>query len=378
MRRFKPILVTAAVCLLLAGCMNAKELKQRTIIEAIGVDWQDGEYQLTMQKLTPRAGADGQQKKSTLVQTSGSTISEAMERVAYYHGNLVFLGNSNYIIIGRDAAEQGLERVLSSLNGNYEVTPEIHVVMAEDTAEEVIRSQAKEEGTSSSQIKEILDQGEENGLIGRNSLREILNRYQGGESEPYLPVIRVTGGEEQEEHLKIVGMAVFREGKLADLLDISLARGVLLATDELPHSLITVQWEDTRASVQLTESKTSLTTAIGPQGVPRLTLDIRCTAAVREVVFPNGGGASTQDLERIQSLTEKELKRLVLQALQRVFVQDRCDVFRYGEFLRKQQPDWWKAHEEDWQAWMPQVEFDLKVSCTIPRPNQEAWYRQGS
>lgn len=377
MRGIKPILVTAAVCLLLAGCMNAKELRQRTIIEAIGVDWADGEYRLTMQKLSPEAGVEGAQKKSTLVQTAGSTVSEALEQVAYYHGNLVFLGNSNDVIIGRTAAEQGLEQVLSSLNGNYQVMPEIHTVMAQDTAEAVLRCQAGEEGVTSAPIQELLEQGEKNGLIGRNSLREILSRYQGGQSEPYLPVVQVTGSGE-EQRLQITGMAIFREGKLADVLDLSLAQGVLLATDELPHSMLTVAWGEDTASVRLTDSRTRLRTAITPQGVPRLTLDISCTVQVREVVSPGGGGAGPEDQEQIQRLVEEQLRNQVRRALDRVFVQDRCDVFRYGEFLRKQQPKWWKANEFAWEQWMPRVEFDLKVSCTIPRPSQEAWYRQGS
>ena len=212
---FALLIVLLPLCL--TGCMNAAELKERTIIKMVGVDMDGEEYLLTMLQFSPQAqsGEKTSESQSLVIQTKGRSISEAVDQVSHYNGNKVFFGNSSFLVVGEKAAEQGLEGVLNFFNSNHEVSPELYVVMAQGQAEEVIRAQSGE-GSTPTQLKSMVQQGQKNGLLGRPTLKDVMNRLQSDRAEPYLPLIETVSSENEEKKLKISGMAVFRDGRLKD------------------------------------------------------------------------------------------------------------------------------------------------------------------
>ena len=53
MRRWMAVVLLFAV--LLCGCMQSVELKERGIVQAIGVDYDDGFYTVTLQIFNPQS-----------------------------------------------------------------------------------------------------------------------------------------------------------------------------------------------------------------------------------------------------------------------------------------------------------------------------------
>lgn len=97
---FALLLVLLPLCL--TGCMNAAELKERTIIKMVGVDMDGEEYLLTMLQFSPQAqsGEKTSESQSLVIQTKGRSISEAVDQVSHYNGNKVFFGNSSFLVVG--------------------------------------------------------------------------------------------------------------------------------------------------------------------------------------------------------------------------------------------------------------------------------------
>ena len=102
----KRIIVVLLLLFSLCGCMESRELKERTIIEAVGIDKKDEQYSLIFQQYQPETGQGKEGSagsgKSKPVQSQGRSISEAIDRVTHYNGNEVFLGNSTYIVLGEE------------------------------------------------------------------------------------------------------------------------------------------------------------------------------------------------------------------------------------------------------------------------------------
>ena len=75
----KRIIVVLLLLFSLCGCMESRELKERTIIEAVGIDKKDEQYSLIFQQYQPEAGQGKEGSsgsgKSKPVQSHGRSIS---------------------------------------------------------------------------------------------------------------------------------------------------------------------------------------------------------------------------------------------------------------------------------------------------------------
>lgn len=178
-------LFALGITLTLCGCMKSVELKERTIIRMVGVDVDGQDFVLTMSQFSPQTqSGEKSSSRTQVVQTRGSSISDAIDEVSRYSGNEVFLGNSSFLVVGRTAAELGLEKVLNFFNANHEVSPELYVAMAQGEAAEIIQVQSQGD-SGPTQLKSLVEQGQENGLLGRPTLKDIVNRLQGEYTQPY-------------------------------------------------------------------------------------------------------------------------------------------------------------------------------------------------
>lgn len=374
MKKWISLLMAAGFALLLCGCMNAAQLKDRTIIKMVGVDLVDGEFVLSMLQFSPQLQSGQEAAAATLVvQTRGRSVSEAVDGLSQYSGNEVFLGNASFLVVGRSAAQQGLEPVLGYFNANHEVNPELYVAMAENTAEEVIRTQS-EQDNSATQLKTLIEQGQQNGLLGRPALKDVINRLQSDKAEPYLPLITTEELTDGKKVLKIAGMAIFKEGKFLDNLSIEQTRGVLWATDELKRAVMTVNYGEEKealASVELTDSESQVKVSM-EDGKPVLLLEIRTEGSVLEAPFPNGGGVGMEQLGEIQIEVSSQIKDTVRQTVDKVFFEKKSDIFRYSEFIKKYEPDYWKANQENFEQVIDDCRIEIYVDCLIDHPGLEA------
>ena len=96
MRRIlKLLLPCLLLCTLLTGCMGGRELKDRIIVQAMGVDLTKDGYLISLQFFTPQ-GAGGisdldiSKANSTIFQAEGRTIGEAVEKAKAMQAKDIF------------------------------------------------------------------------------------------------------------------------------------------------------------------------------------------------------------------------------------------------------------------------------------------------
>ena len=53
MRKWLILMAAGALSVLLTGCMGAVPIDQRMLVQAVGIDWQEGQYQVTLQIFSP-------------------------------------------------------------------------------------------------------------------------------------------------------------------------------------------------------------------------------------------------------------------------------------------------------------------------------------
>ena len=179
--------------------------------------------------------------------------------------------------------------------------------------------------------------------------------------------------------MRIAGMAIFQDGRLQDTLSIEQTRGVLWATDELSRAIVTVPFgegEKSSVSVELEESKSRVQVKLR-EGKPVIVLSISTQAGVKEVLSDQGGGVQVEQLDQMQDAVERQIESTVRQVIDQVFFEQKSDIFRYSEFIRKQQPEYWKQNSSDFDKVIEDSSVEIAVRCIIDHPGLEASYQQG-
>ena len=100
---------TAAFC---NGCWDRKDFNRLAIAQAVAVDYEDGQYELTVQLLMPNAIEDTVSSDSVwIINGQGNSVGDALEALAMRaRGNLS--GPSGYCTVGRRLAAGGRRRRL--------------------------------------------------------------------------------------------------------------------------------------------------------------------------------------------------------------------------------------------------------------------------
>ena len=60
------------------------------------------------------------------------------------------------------------------------------------------------------------------------------------------------------------------------------------------------------------------------------------------------------------------------QTVDKVFFEKKSDIFRYSEFIKKYEPDYWKANQEDFEQVIDDCRIEIYVDCLIDHPGLEA------
>ena len=345
----KKIMLILVVLFSFCGCMESRELKERTIIEAVGIDKENGQYHLIFQQYQPESG------------TGKSGDSSGKSKPVESQGRIVF---------GEEMAREGILQELHYFNGENEISPSTTLVIAEGSAKELITAQAESEGNRSV-LRDILVQGQRNGVIGKSTIMNVMKRLVEDYPSPYLPVISVDKNEE-ESVFKITGMAVFDRNKMVDILPIEKAKGILWVNDEIERALLVVEQEDVGIlSAEVQKSKTKVDVTL-KDGQPCFFITIKCSAQLIEVIGSKNGTIDKSQQLMAEQRLEQEMGETIAYAIERCFLNDRCDVFRFCDRLRNQEPSYWNSIKGRWQEVMPACEIQISVDCQLSKTGQQA------
>ncbi|MEF2561516.1 MAG: Ger(x)C family spore germination C-terminal domain-containing protein, partial [Negativibacillus sp.] len=68
-------------------------------------------------------------------------------------------------------------------------------------------------------------------------------------------------------------------------------------------------------------------------------------------------------------------KATVRHTIDKVLFENKSDVFRYSEFIRKYLPDYWKENQQRWKQVIDDCTVDISVDCVIEHPGLETGHR---
>lgn len=376
---------------LLSGCWDRAELQDLDIVSAIGIDEGgddvENRYRVTVQIINEGqiAGGQGQGGKSemapvTTYSATGSTISEALRKIAPKSPNELFFPHVQLMVIGEDLARnKGIQDLFDVIERDSQFRTLFPILIVRDnTAKALLQITTPLEAVPAAKIVGGLETTKKIwGEYASTRADQVIQQLDGEGAN--LTGIEITGDPAKgnkitnvqqissKTDIQIKGLAVFKNGKLQKWLDGDEARGASWINNELTKTVVNLDCEKKKKgiAVEMVRSQTKVKADIKNRK-PVIRIAVQSEGHISEVHCPIDLGKH-ESIEKIEKQMEKEIKEEVMMALEAAKEQ-KSDIFRFGETVNREDPKLWKKIKKKWDDEIfPETEVHVNVQAFIRR-----------
>ena len=353
-RFFVLFLATGLLLCGLAGC-GGRELHQRLLIQAIGIDTGDQGVAVTV-----RAASTGQEAGDQLYTCQGATVPEALSSLTLSTGREPFYAHCSLVVLGRSCGEAGLSEFLDFFLRGNTVRPTAQVLLSTGTASQILSAKRDSELLPVGDLTAPSQAGRDTGMAFSVDLLELVNSALRPGSSPVLPLVEPGGDAPQ-----LAGSAYFRDLRLAGTFTLEETRGLLALRGWLESGELALEREIFgTVTLGLTQGKTQR--ALTWEGdLPQL--QVRCQ--VRAELLSLDGPASQNLYSQLEQALAQALEEEMSAALEKALA-DGCDVLGLGNLVSQRRPQAWRELAPRWETVLSQCGFQLEAQAQV-QPREE-------
>ena len=360
------ILLLAVLLALFTGWVRSVQLNERAIVQAIGLDKENGQYILTLQIFDPEGEEGDETAGGKILRAQGKTISQAMRKANLQQGQEIFLGHTKLLILGQEIAQEGVETAIDYFGADPQFRPTVDVLLAETKAEDILKEPLDSTILPVLSAKMMLEGYRDSAQLVRTQLQGLAGALKNPAVGSYLPVA-APSAEEENPGIQVVGAAVLRNGKKAGDFLPPETRGILWAAGQVGKIQMTLEEEGGGAvTLEVVDASTRVSVQIRDD-VPFYEVFIRVQSNVSEELAYAQELSFSQRCERYEREQERLVERETLHALERLFHELSCDALGYANILAQQQPAYWKEHQKSYTGSLEQVDFCVTVESSVNR-----------
>ncbi|MEK3904634.1 Ger(x)C family spore germination protein [Paenibacillus sp. FSL R7-0179] len=374
MRGFRAMVMLLLSSMLLSGCWDRTEINDLAIVLATGVDYKDGQAQLTAQIFIPRKGSGGSESGGAGESASGVTmtrtaegvnIAEALNRLQRKVARHMFWGHCEVIVISEEAGKKGLREYVDFFLRYPQFREHAYIFSSLDSAKDILALLDPLERSSSESLREMANMN----LGTRVTLLELAQDIQGASGSAVLTRILIAPPEPNDgpnaTTPSLKGLSLYKHGRYSLTVKEPVSLGVLLMLNELDNIIIPVSLEGEGGSFSILSKQ--ITTMLKPSIVNgEWKMKVRIVAS-GEVVL-NTTDANLTDPAKVKALKQawlEKLKEFAGQALHMSQKEQQTDFYRFADSFRKQYPQEWKAKKDQWEAMYPGLKVEVSVKTSI-------------
>ena len=190
----KIILIIIITIFLTTGCSYV-ELNNLAIANTLGIDYVDGNYEVTIQILDLKKDANGNNdsEKDVIYKGSGKTITNAIRNVSLSYPKELYLGHLSIVIIGKDLINSDLEEIFEYFIRTPTVRNDFYVLInSTGKASEILDSPKEKSGSFPSKelVTTLEVSAKEVGATTKVNMEEFINAYINDTITPIIPNIK--------------------------------------------------------------------------------------------------------------------------------------------------------------------------------------------
>ena len=213
-----PLLLCAA---LLCGCGNYLEIEDTFLVSGIAVDkGEKDNFSVTVEIAGTEGGEKAPSRKQIILSAEGETIYTALENVSAAASRKLFLSQTAVIIIGEEAAKEGIRKIIDLAMRDTELRITSSVIIAKGgKAKELFSAPSAGETIKAYEIKNVIkNSGKHFSVTPDVTVYELINMIGDRGIAATLPAFNLKKSEEMLS-LAVCGTAVFDGDKLKTFLD---------------------------------------------------------------------------------------------------------------------------------------------------------------
>ena len=209
---------------LLSGCWDRREIEERTMVVAIGLDIvEDNPELLSVSVQIPiplkisgsgsgSGGGDGKEAVA-IMEEQGRTVLEAIQKLQNRLNQKIFFGQTRILAFGEGLARKGLRTVSDPFRRDPEIRRLLWPIVVKGRASELLRSKPELDQIPSVYIMGMFENGTKMGTIPDMNLGNFFVDLSTNGREPYINYLDI-----DKNDIKWNGVALFRGDQMVGTL----------------------------------------------------------------------------------------------------------------------------------------------------------------
>lgn len=375
MKRIIAILLLPVLLFVISGCSNHRDsdIGNRVVLQGIGVDYEDGQYILTIQvfnlsQASP-SGAETSENVTTLYTTRGRTVSEAVNGIRQFVGKSPMFSHNRVLIVSEAAAETGISNILDYFIRDYSTRPSIDFAVTRGKAADILNADF---GDATIPAEEIARMLESQSKKSRVQVMNIVNRYIEPGIDATAPCLETVKDEPKDgTGVRVSGAAILRNDKICGYLDSMQSQMTLLLNGSIKNNNLDLPIPEF-GDVSLYFVSCDADYDVGLNGdQPYANVKIFTRFDISEI--QNGPQVlDEREIEAIRQSIQKYLEESCSQVLDVLMREYQSDVFGFGRRMMLKEPEYFKSVSDNWNDILPEMPVSVIMDVEIRRVGHES------
>lgn len=365
MKKLTKLLILFLIPLLLCSCWDYADIDKRGVVLSVGIDFDKttGNYLFSgeIANFSPPSGQQIEQDKKTNIYhftAQGATLEDAKLHSDSSVPRPVFLGATTVVLFGTSFAEKSIEPYLNRIDGLLDYRKTLLAVVSKESPEELLKLKTSKDISVGSSIQDNLQWLEASGKALYTTVGEMLSAISMGDVGYVLPYVGM-----QAKDIRYLGLAVMKDSKLIDVIDIKDTDGLLylLADSPIliefmpgiknPNNIISFHSEVEKRKIKAEY--------IDNTPVINVNLDVTLELHYQYYVEP----ISKEELKQLEDSLSRKIQLDIQKIVTRSQKEFQCDIFNFVKYFKADCPKAYKTI--DWHVAYPNAKVNIKVSTKI-------------
>lgn len=372
MKKITAVAAALAVCFSLSGCMHHTELDEQAIVEAVGIDYSQGEYEVTVQYFniegTGGSSPIDQSKKNVInVSGRGTDVSTALESASVRCGRSFMYGITTLIVLGRDALSEDISKTLSFTESYYQNNPSVLVAASDEKAKDILDVKFKEGIISVEKLEMLLENSEYHGMGEQVRILQLLseqNRPYAGTALPLLKAVETqTDATDDGKTVEISGGILLTNRKYISDLTLNQMSGLQLLSEHPKNTLVSADMNGEKVGVTMYDIECDIDYEF-EDGRLIFDIDLHADGKYTDSQLENKDASFSGEVEKVCSLI---LEKRVFDALGETVLARGCDPCGLKYIISSDDYREWLRLENNFSELLRNAVFEIECDIDIDR-----------